>query len=458
MVFTSIEYVVLLALTAFLFWTLPPAASMVVLLGASVAFYASWSLPALGLVAASIGVGYLAALRLDRSGGAPRPRWPVWLACLSLLGSLGYFKYADLGLELWNAIQGIDFEPLGIVLPLAISFYTFQILGYVIDVYRGAPAERSPLRFSLFVSFFPQLIAGPIVRRDELLPQLGRRGRFRSERFLSGLELIAFGAVKKLVFADNLAPFVDRVYAEPAASGGLDVVIATIAFGAQIYCDFSGYTDIARGSARLFDIELPVNFRWPYLSRSLGEFWRRWHITLSSWLRDYLYIPLGGGRRAPGRVYLNLLITMTLGGLWHGASLTFLVWGAYHGAILAAERALGFGPRSGRGSGVLAWLWTFLVVQIGWAFFRAESFEGLQRLVSAIASSPFSVRLEETSAAAALALTVYIFHGASAWVGQRPGVRVALRNPIGAGVFLAVCLCLAVVFGGTSDGFIYFQF
>lgn len=465
MVFTSLEYLVLLTLTLLSFWSLPARHSSRVLLAASLLFYASWSVRWLGLVGLSIAVGYGVARWIDvgRSESRPPGPWPVVTACVVLLGTLGYFKYADFFIDLWNDLAGGQHQALRLVLPLAISFYTFQILAYVIDVHRGAPAERSLPRFVLFVTFFPQLIAGPIVRRSQLLPQLGPRGAFSGAKVVSGLEMIAYGVVKKMVFADNLAVFVDRVYGDPSAAGGLDVVAATLAFGAQIYCDFSGYTDMARGSARLFGIELPVNFRWPYQAKTLSEFWHRWHITLSTWLRDYLYIPLGGNRVSPPRVYANLLITMTLGGLWHGASITFVLWGLYHGLLLALERALGVGrgPESERrlSSRIASVAGTFLAVQVGWAIFRAESLEVLWALASSIAAAPLDMTLEMgTARYLPLALSVYFLQAISARLRSDTVLRAALLRPAFAGVALTAAICLVTVFGGSSDGFIYFQF
>lgn len=343
MVFVSFEYAILLAVVTATYWLLPARFAMASLMVASIVFYASWSVPYLLLVGTSIFIGYVGAIVVERQRSRGS-RSAMVLVTLTLLGLLSWFKYADFGLEIWGEISGGPVRVLDIVLPLAISFYTFQILGYVIDVHRGTPAVRSPFRFALFVSFFPQMIAGPIARGSSLIPQLLRRPSFDAIRILRGLELIALGVVKKVVVADSLAVFVDRVYGDPAGAGGLDAMVASLAFGAQIYCDFSGYTDIARGSGRLFGIELPENFRSPYLSGSITEFWRRWHITLSTWLRDYLYIPLGGNRRGRARLYANLLITMGLGGLWHGASATFVLWGLYprrhpgRGALARAGR------------------------------------------------------------------------------------------------------------------------
>jgi D-alanyl-lipoteichoic acid acyltransferase DltB (MBOAT superfamily) len=404
-------------------------------------------------------VGFAAGLAVERlrERGAPSARGPVVFALVVLLGLLAYFKYADFVFELLSPVFGAR-EPTDIVLPLAISFYTFQILAYVIDVYRGTPAERSPLRFGVFVGFFPQLIAGPIVRARQLLPQLERRARFDADRVLSGLQLLAYGVVKKTVFADNLAFYVDRVYADPARFGGVDVVVATLAFGAQIYCDFSGYTDIARGSARLLGIELPVNFRSPYTAGSVGDFWRRWHITLSTWLRDYLYVPLGGNRLGRPRLYANLLFTMLLGGLWHGASITFVLWGAYHAVLLVVERALGLG-RPGAQWRVLGAAITFVLVQIGWAFFRAGDLATLAAVATSLIEEPLTWRYwSGTTDYAALVVLAYALHALSAWVRAQEWTPRLLASPAVAVLSLAASILLVVVFGGSSEAFIYFQF
>jgi len=470
LIFVSLEYGLLLLATFASYWLLPARLAPSVLLAASVVFYAHWSVPYLALVSAAIAVGYLAAraiatARERGSGGlVASPRVIVSLCVTALLGMLAVFKYGDFFLGLWDDATGAQrSESLGIVLPLAISFYTFQTLGYVIDVYRGAQPERSLLRFSVFVGFFPQLIAGPIVRAHELLPQLATRPAFDAPRVLSGLEWIAYGIVKKTVFADNLAVLVDQVFRPGTSAGGLDVVIATLAFGAQIYFDFSGYTDIARGSARLLGIELPVNFRSPYLARSLTEFWRRWHITLSSWLRDYLYIPLGGNRGSLPATYRNLMLTMTLGGLWHGASWTFLLWGAYHGAFLALERA--FRDRGLRVTALaplgrfLALPLTFVAVQIGWAIFRAGDFATLAALGRRVASAPLETApFLDSFAYLPLIVAAYALHAASAWLRSRESTGELLARPWVAAPALAAAFVLVATLGGASSAFIYFQF
>jgi alginate O-acetyltransferase complex protein AlgI len=461
-VFTSIDYALLLAAVFLAYWLLPARLGGAVLLVASVVFYAAWSVPYLGLLGACIAVGWACGLAIERGRSGPRggTRLPVAVAAVVLLGVLAWFKYADFLLDVAGALGQRPYGRLKIVLPLAISFYVFQVLGYVIDVHRGAAPERSLARFALFVGFFPQLIAGPIARGHELLPQLRGRVPFDGDQVVSGLELLAWGVVKKVVLADNLAVLVDHVYGVPAAARGLDVVIATLAFGAQIYCDFSGYTDIARGSGRILGIELPINFRWPYLAASLTDFWHRWHITLSTWLRDYLYIPLGGNRARPMRVHANVLITMALGGLWHGASVTFLLWGVYHGLLLVAERVLGLAHGAHgilrRAAGVAG---TFVAVQVGWAIFRAESWATLSTLAGRVVADPLGLAPTlETLAYLPLIAATYALHGVSAVVGAEPWARpVLLRAPVAAAALVG-SIVLAVVFAGSSRTFIYFQF
>jgi len=463
-VFVSLEYALLLTLSALAFWLLPARFGLGVLLVSSVWFYASWSVPHLALLFAAISVGYLAGRQIDaaRSGGGTglSARAALTLATCSLFGLLGIFKYADFVLDLLGALSQRSFSPVELALPLAISFYVFQVVAYLVDVYRGAPAEGSPLHFAVFVAFFPQLVAGPIARGAQLLPQLAQRARFDPEQVLRGLQLIALGALKKTVVADNLAVVVDRVYARPVDAGGLDIAIATVCFGAQIYCDFSGYTDIARGSGLLFGIELPRNFLSPYISRSATEFWRRWHITLSTWLRDYLYIPLGGNRGTRVRTYLNLFTTMLIGGLWHGASVTFLVWGAYHGLLLALERALGIGrTRQDPGRGYLHTALTFVAIQLGWALFRAGDWDTLLGLGRAVFQDPLGIHPElDTLRFLPLALLFYVAHPLAAAFapsieGRRLWARPAFAAPVLAG---AIALC--TVFGQAGNRFIYFDF
>ena len=341
--------------------------------------YAAWWFPALMIV--STVVGFLGGRLIEDVEDERRRRIVLAVGTAMLLTLLGAFKYAAfVGGYATSFVQIITARHLpgvrtflnGIVLPIGISFYTFEGISYLVDVYRRQlPAERNPLRYVFFISFFPHLIAGPIVRYGILRPQLDARQRFDPERFRSGLLLFALGLAKKTIVADWFAVRVDHYLATPSAGGFFVSWAAVVGFGFQIYFDFSAYSDMALGLARMVGIELPWNFDRPYRSASPIEFWRRWHVTLSTWLRDYLYIPLGGNRKGPRRRDANLIATMGLGGLWHGASLNFLVWGLYQGGLLGAAHHL-----RRRGLSLphkLAVLVTFVLVMLGWVFFRLHS-------------------------------------------------------------------------------------
>ncbi len=351
---------------------------LLLVVGASYYFYAyaEWWFPA--LMAASTAFSFVAGLLIDEPR-LERVRRPVLVAGIAaVLGLLLWFKYAGFvgggAFSFVETITSVGFPGAraylhSIVLPIGISFYTFEAISYVADVYRREqPAERNLLRYAFFISFFPHLIAGPIVRYSQLRPQLLRLQPFDVDRFRSGLVLFCIGLVKKTLLADGLAHWVNHYLADPGGMGFWTAWASAFGFGFQIYFDFSAYSDMALGLARMLGIELPWNFDRPYRAASPIEFWRRWHVTLSTWLRDYLYIPLGGNRRGPVRRDANLVTTMALGGLWHGASLNFLVWGVFHGGLLSGAhhgRRLGLSlPR------VVSVALTFLLVTIGWVFFR----------------------------------------------------------------------------------------
>ncbi len=328
-------------------------------------------------------------LRLDEQ---KRRKFFILFSLVLNLGILAVFKYFNFFAEsLQDLAQGMGFElnyvTLNIVLPVGISFYTFQTISYSVDIYRGQlKPTTSMMRFAAFVSFFPQLVAGPIERAAQLLPQFYTARVMTFEKFKSGSALFAWGMFKKVFIADNIAPIADRVFADPSAFSSGELTIGLLAFTFQIYCDFSGYSDMARGLARILGFELMLNFNLPYVSRTPSEFWQRWHISLSSWLRDYLYIPLGGNRGSVVGTYRNLTLTMLLGGLWHGASWTFVLWGLFHGIILVIYRILNvdailYGFKNRPGShytfSILAACIMFIFTLYGWLIFRANTMDVL---------------------------------------------------------------------------------
>jgi alginate O-acetyltransferase complex protein AlgI len=378
MLFISWEFVAFLSLVLAGLRVMPTRESrQCLLLIASAVFYGSHTAWHLFILAAPSLIDFACAARIEESDDAiTRKRW-LLLSLVSNLGLLAYFKYADFFADSIGELLGVSTVPLGLALPLGISFFIFKTLSYTIDVYRREiPACRSMWRYAMFVSYFPELVAGPIVRASVFLPQMDRKLEPSRERMMVGLQLILLGVTKKLFVADRLATLVNPVFATPEAYSQYTVLSAVVAYSLQIYCDFSGYSDIAIGVSRIIGFDLPENFNMPYLATSITEFWRRWHITLSQWLRDYLYVPLGGNRKGARRTYINLMLTMLLGGLWHGAAWTFVVWGLLHGAGLAVHKLWKQQVSHGRRPfhGVVGWLTTYAFVCVGWVFFRATDF------------------------------------------------------------------------------------
>ncbi|WP_375170552.1 MBOAT family O-acyltransferase [Marinobacter sp.] len=351
--------------------------SWVILLG-SYAFYAWWRVDFLLLFVAVTLWNYLIGLGIHRAGlGTARARRWVGIGVAGDLATLGYFKYANFGVDSLNDIfLSLGYQPLElahIILPIGISFYIFQAISYVVDVYRGdTEPTRRFVDFAAFIALFPQLIAGPVLRYKDLADQFADRTH-SLDKFGEGATRFMQGFVKKVLIADSIAPLADGAFglADPSTA---DAWLGILAYTAQLYFDFSGYSDMAIGLGLMMGFRFPENFKQPYISQSITEFWRRWHISLSSWLRDYLYIPLGGNRNGTVGTYRNLLLTMLLGGLWHGANWTFLLWGAWHGGLLAIERALGVSG-SARQFRLGRWVMTFLFVMLGWVTFRASGLE-----------------------------------------------------------------------------------
>jgi len=377
MLFNSFEFALFFPAVLLAHFGLPGRFRWLLLLLASCAFYMAFVPAYILILALTIVVDYVAGLLIARAQGVARKAW-LGFSLLANIGVLAVFKYwpflyanAQAAAGYWGFQNPVP--ALSMILPIGLSFHTFQAMSYTIEVYRGAQEpERHFGRYALYVMYFPQLVAGPIERPQNLLPQLAALDNigFSSERMTSGLRLIAWGLLKKAIVADRLAVLVDRTYADLAHADSVALLVSAYAFSVQIYCDFSAYSDIARGASRILGVELMRNFERPYESASLGEFWRRWHISLSTWFRDYVYVPLGGSRGSRARTIRNLLIVFLLSGLWHGANWTFVVWGAIHGVAVAVSSG-SRQPRAAR----LGWrtLAVFHLVTLAWVFFRAPS-------------------------------------------------------------------------------------
>jgi D-alanyl-lipoteichoic acid acyltransferase DltB (MBOAT superfamily) len=357
------------------------------------------------LIILSTLVDYSLSIKIEQSQISINRKLLLILSLGMNLGLLFTFKYLNLFIDSWNYFFDSGFNVSYLLLPMGISFYTFQTMSYTIDVFRGTrKAEKHLGYFALFVTFFPQLVAGPIERSDKLLPQLRKKNHFSEERTYSSLKLITWGFFKKMVIADNVALIVNNVYGDILNQSGLTLIIATILFAVQIYSDFSGYSDIAKGTAKIFGIDLMDNFKRPYYSKSIREFWSRWHISLSSWFRDYLYIPLGGSRKGKLRMYLNIFLVFLISGLWHGASWMFVVWGAAHGVYLIIERLIGkttnqLWTKLKHDHSILKWIvrWsiTMMFVLFTWVFFRSENFSDSIYIISKIFSDVISLKIFE---------------------------------------------------------------
>ena len=483
--FNSLSYLVFLAVNILVYYLLPGRFRNYQLLLSSYFFYMCWNPKYALLMLFSTGITYLCGLLVERSFWGKKKLWLAisFAANLLILFFFKYFNFLSSLISRGSALLGLSFSAplLDVLLPVGISFYTFQALGYTVDVYRkGVAAEKSFTDYALFVSFFPQLVAGPIERSGNILHQLKEYHPFHAENLRDGMFPVLWGLFKKMVLADNLAVAVNSIYNAPQGRTGVEWILATGAFAIQIYCDFSAYSDIARGSAKMLGFDLMENFRCPYLAVSIRDFWRRWHISLSSWFRDYLYFPLGGSRCSKGRHYLNILIVFTVSGLWHGAALTFVAWGLLNGLYQVISKLLD--PLRKKWFNLThiredaKWLrafrvcFTFCLVCTAWVLFRANSLSDAALIFRSVLSIPWTGLYVDRGAfgLSALALLMVLVLSAALivldWLitekklWQKLNGTVALRY----GVYFVI-IVLILIFGSYGEGydpqdFVYFQF
>ncbi|MBC7864414.1 MAG: MBOAT family protein [Bacteroidia bacterium] len=467
MLFNSFNFLIFLSSVIIVFYLLPPKFRWVLLLGASFYFYMYFIPVYILILVFLILLDYFCGLWIEKV------KRPKLLLSLSLLGNiliLAFFKYWQfLNANISDLLRpfGISshMPDLGIILPVGLSFHTFQSMSYTIDVYKGrTKAEKHLGYYALFVMFFPQLVAGPIERANGLLTQLKTRvSRLDYTRFIHGFSLICRGFFKKIVVADQLAIYVNSVFDNYFVNHGFTFVFATWLFAVQIYCDFSGYSDIAIGSAKLLGYDLMTNFNLPYFSKSVTEFWRRWHISLSSWLRDYLYISIGGSRKGKFRTYFNLLITMLIGGLWHGASWNFVIWGGLNGAFLAIEKAIGVKvvPIENKLLKALKVFLTFNLICFTWIFFRATNSDQSAFIIKNIPTDFFSLSIKDLGVFVNCIFSVAVLIGFEFFVFRKYSFDFLIEKGKLPALYLInfILIILILLFSVNSGSqFIYFQF
>jgi len=489
MLFNSVDFAIFFPIVFVLYWLLSRnlTSRNILILVASYLFYGWWDYRFLSLIIISSLVDFVVGKMIYKAESKKNKKL---LLCISLfinLGFLFYFKYTNFFIDSFiNAFalfgKELNITALNIILPVGISFYTFQTLSYTIDIYRNQlKPTNDALSFFSFVAFFPQLVAGPIERASHLLPQFYVKHKFNYNNVKTGFLLIGFGLFKKMVIADRAAMVVNQVFNNPELYSGVEVVLATILFAFQIYCDFSAYSDIAIGVARTMGFDLMKNFDSPYFSKSITEFWRRWHISLSTWFRDYVYIPLGGSKKGKYKTYANLFIVFVVSGLWHGAAATFLIWGAIHGFIIVLEKATNkerkkiynkIGLISNKFSGKLFFsMITFSIVCFAWIFFRAPSFDIAMTLIKSIPTNNFIIFFTDDLYKLGLdryqlvILTLAIITLLMLEIiNRRKNLVVLLKNQLFVFrwmVYLSI-IFIIIVFGVYGDNdtsqFIYFQF
>ena len=468
MLFNSLHFLIFFIIVTSAYFAMPHRLRWVLLLGSSCYFYMSFIPMYIAILGFTIVVDYFAGLFIENARG-PRRKLLLLCSLAANIGVLSIFKYYGFIEQNFSfLLHGLGIAGtiphLSILLPIGLSFHTFQAMSYTIEVYRGRQkAERHFGIYSLYVMFYPQLVAGPIERPQNLLHQFREQHSFSLENFKSGLLLMLFGLFKKVVIADRLAIAVDYSFGNYAGQSGLSMLIATVMYSFQIYCDFSGYSDMAIGAARIMGFRLMTNFNSPYFATSLSEFWKRWHISLSTWFKDYLYIPLGGSRAGNLRTCLNLLIVFTVSGLWHGANWTFVIWGALHGLGLVIEKQFSFlsakqpAIRGSLPAKLTGWLLTFTTVTLAWIFFRAPTFSQAVYMIGRILhASPFDavdIRLNLPEIAASFALIAFLA------LKEKKVIRVTLNNNYVFAAFMVTMVFTCWFFGVFNNKqFIYFQF
>ena len=489
MVFNSFGFLIFFPIFFLLYKILPLKVRWIMILALSYFFYMSWQADLIYLILFTTGVSYFCALMIERCEDKPRARkaYMITAVTVSLL-VLFFFKYFNFLSNTVTTIFGLSEFTLNLILPVGISFYTFQTLSYVIDVYRGTlPAERHFGYYALYVSFFPQLVAGPIERPENLIPQLKTKNPFAVNDFTVGMKFMMVGFFKKIVVADQISKYVDAVYNN--ATGGADIIngftvaLATVLFAVQIYCDFSGYTDIAIGCSRVLGIRLMQNFNDPYSAVNIKDFWRRWHISLTSWFTDYVYIPLGGSRCKKWRHLLNVMIVFLLSGIWHGAAWTYVLWGVVHGVYqivgnLTAKHRSKIIAKIGIVENSPFDIWsrrviTFILVSLAWMIFRANSFADLGILMKTLFTGWGGVSIKEALEALEMSavsvitiiLSVIVLKQLDLQINTRPNQDNSTLSisPSRSVTYVVLCWCVAIAWiillaSNTESAFIYFQF
>ncbi|WP_055444743.1 MBOAT family O-acyltransferase [Lacinutrix himadriensis] len=469
MLFNSIEYLIFFPTVFILYWLLNKDLKKqnLLLLVASYFFYAYWDWTFLSLIIYSSFIDYYIGIKIYETDSVKAKKNWLRLSLVSNLGLLAAFKYFNFFTESFAEMMllfgwQVDAITLNIILPVGISFYTFQTLSYTIDIYRGNfKPTKDIIAFFTFVSLFPQLVAGPIERASNLLPQIEKVRKFKQKWFHDGIFQITVGLFRKVVIADNLGIYVDSIYASPDVHNSSTLLLATVFYAYQIYFDFAGYSDIAIGSAKLLGFKFNQNFKLPYFSNSIADIWQRWHISLSSWLRDYLYYSLGGSRGSAIFTFRNLMITMIIGGLWHGNTWNFAIWGAIHGLLLVGEKII-FLTLKIKNAGWIGYIYPFCVVLLSWVFFRAQDFETAIQIIKKLIFFEFKIPfVGDINAivtglamlAIGMSFDLYLFK-----TDKDLETLGRTFSPLKLGVIVSAIILLTSLFYSTSNNFIYFQF